>query len=64
MNWDSGIFVLLAGAFFATRAFLRLLDSEYRAALAARQAINKSRQRMEAKIRARLRELSESAGVE
>jgi hypothetical protein len=63
MSLDARVVVLLVGAFFAVRVFLRLLDGEYQAALAARKAVNKSRQRMEARIRARLRELSESAAV-
>lgn len=60
MSWEAIAAIMLAGAFLCTRVFLRLFDAEYRAALGTRRAVNRSRQRLEAKLRARLKELIET----
>jgi|GEM_PF-3490823 len=54
MGWEVAAAVVLLGAFAAMRVFVRLFSIEYEASLATRRAINTSRKRAAAKIRARL----------
>ena len=60
MDWLSAVVVILIGAHFAVRVFVQILDGEYQTALAVRRAVNKSRRKLEAKIRAKLLESSRS----
>ncbi len=56
MDWLTAAIVIVVGAHFAVRVFIRILDTEYQTALAVRRAVNKSRRKLEAKIRARVRQ--------
>ena len=59
MGWELEAAVILIGAYAAVRSFLRLIDTEYAAALATRRVVNLSRKRSAAKIKARLKALQE-----
>lgn len=59
MDWTTAVIVVVLGANVAVRVFVKILDSEYQTALAVRRAVNKSRRKLEAKMRARVREAVE-----
>jgi len=55
MTWEATIFVVAIAVALSTKTFLRLFSLEYKAALGTRRAINESRRRAEAKLRANLK---------
>jgi len=58
MAWEPIAAVLLIALTLGVRTFMRIIEVEYRAALAVRRAINQARHRAESRLRQRLDELA------
>jgi hypothetical protein len=60
MAWEATILVVAVAVALSTKTFLRLFSLEYSAAMGTRRAINESRRRAEAKLRAKLKAIEAS----